>query len=431
MFTSKSIRIFSIFGILMLLFLQYIWFKNSYMLMEHDIIEKSEKNLKEAIDNELFERLGVLPANIKVNNSFESKPGAKVIASGGVNQSKDINVSLQEMAILMGKPCSVQRIDSIFQKKMIETLGFAPKHTIELTNQKEKAKSSKFGIYAKVTEKQYVQVILNSPLGSILRQAQFILGISALLVILIGVILIYQLKSMLRENHFVSFIREYTHALTHELKTPISGIYMSASQLASGVFEDKPESRQRYYQMCKEQSSKLLTTVDRILLIAKAEHSQITPALADTELKPFVDKIVDIRRQNNFRMKDVELITEYQSENLMGSFDPFLMENVLNNLIDNAVKYSENTVRILISCAIVDRKLLISVKDNGFGIAEKEQKHIFDNFERGNKVQGKGIDGFGIGLNYVNKVIKAHKGHISVKSKEGLGSEFIIVLPVK
>jgi len=434
MFTSKTFRIFSIFGILLLLVLQYIWFKNSYLLMEHDIIEKSDANLKKSIDNELFERFNVFSKNISVKID-DGKPykESEIIAKSGVNQSNDINVFLQQSLFSMGKPCSIERIDTLFQERMLESIGFTPSHTIQLidSNQKEKAEPSKFTIYAKVTEKQYVQVVLNSPLGSILRQAQFILGISALLVILIGVILIYQLKSMLRENHFVSFIREYTHALTHELKTPISGIYMSASQLASGVFEDKPESRQRYYQMCKEQSSKLLTTVDRILLIAKAEHSQIIPALADTELKPFVDKIADIRRQNNFRMKDVELITEYQSENLMGSFDPFLMENVLNNLIDNAVKYSENTVRILISCAIVDRKLLISVKDNGFGIAEKEQKHIFDNFERGNKVQGKGIDGFGIGLNYVNKVIKAHKGNISVKSKEGLGSEFIIVLPVK
>jgi two-component system phosphate regulon sensor histidine kinase PhoR len=234
---------------------------------------------------------------------------------------------------------------------------------------------------------------------------------------------------MLRENRFVSFIKEYTNSLAHELKTPISGIYMSASQLTSGIFEEKPELRQRYYQMCKDQSSKLLATVDRILLVAKAEHSKIIPNLMETELKPFVDKIVDVRRQNNFRKKDIELTTSYQSESMVGNFDPFLMENVLNNLIDNAVKYSENSVKIQVSVATVDGKLQISVKDNGFGIAKKDQKHIFDNFERGNKVEGKGIDGFGIGLNYVNKVIKAHKGTISVLSDEGLGSEFIIALP--
>ena len=129
-------------------------------------------------------------------------------------------------------------------------------------------------------------------------------------------------------------------------------------------------------------------------------------------------------------MKSVDLSTSFQSETMAGSFDPFLMENVLNNLIDNAVKYSNNSVKIEILCSIVSNKLQINVKDNGFGIAKNEQKHIFDNFERGSKMEGKGIDGFGIGLNYVNKVIKAHNGNISVKSEEGQGSEFIILLPL-
>jgi len=434
MFTAKSIRILSIVGILMLLILQYVWFKNSYILMEHDIIEKSETNLIKSVENELFERFNKISKNLTVMmDSNTSIKKSDVVSKGGINQSNDLNIILQEGMASMGISCSITRVDTIFQNKMIESIGFVPNHTIHLisSTQKEKAKASKFHIFAKVTEKQYIEIILESPLGSILRKAQLILAISALLVLLIGVILIYQLKSMLRENHFVDFIKEYTHALTHELKTPISGIYMSASQLASGVFEDKPESRQRYYQMCKDQSSKLLTTVDRILLIAKAEHSQITPNLIETELKPYIDKIVDARRQNNFRMKDVILTTDYQSETMISSFDPFLIENVLNNLIDNAVKYSDNSVDISISSKIVDKKLRISVKDNGFGIAKKEQKHIFDNFERGNKVQGKGIDGFGIGLNYVNKVIKAHKGVILLESEEGKGSEFIILLPHK
>ena len=399
--------------------------------MEHDIIDKSKICIKEAIDAELFERLSKLPVNVLVNKDYQLKPGASIVERSGINQSKDINIGLQKMAIEMGTSCSIKRIDAIFRIKISESIGFIPNHTIHLIDakQKEKAKGSKFNFLSKVTEKQYIEVVLNSPLGSILRQAQLILFTSILLVILIGIILVYQLKSMLREKQFVNFIQEYTHALTHELKTPISGIYMSASQLVSGLFEDKPEHRQRYYQMCKDQSQKLLSTVDRILLVAKAEHSKITPGLAKIELSPYIDKIVDNRRQNNFRMKSVELCTEYQSETMTGTIDPFLMENVLNNLIDNAIKYSDNAVKIIVSCTSSDKKLRISVKDNGFGIAEKDQKHIFDNFERGDKVEGKGIDGFGIGLNYVNKVIKAHKGTISVKSEEGLGSEFIIVLP--
>jgi len=398
-------------------------------MMEHDFIEKNETGLTKAIDNELFERLNKKSPGISFQKSLKSDQ--KILMSADLNQLKDINEGIQKFLFLTNNPCSINRVDTLFNNTMIETIGFAPSHTIHFVDSLtvQKSKSSKYTINSKITKNQYIQVTLSSPMGSILRQAQLILYASIFLVLLIGVILIVQLKSMLRENHFVNFIKEYTNALAHDLKTPISGIYMSASQLASGVFEDKPESRQRYYQMCKDQSSKLLATVDRILLIAKSEHSKIVPNLAKTELKPYLDKIVDIRRQNNFRMKSVELSTSYQTEDMSGLFDTFLLENVLNNLIDNAVKYSNDEVKIHISCEQVNKKLRISVKDNGFGIAKNEQKHIFDNFERGNKVEGKGIDGFGIGLNYVNRVIKAHNGVISVKSEEGLGSDFIIELP--
>lgn len=406
-----------------------MWFKNSYVLMEHDIIEKSETCLSKAVEKELFGRLNNKSSGISFQKNLRSDQ--TVLLSTDVIQSKDINAGIQEIMVLTNNPCSINRVDSFFSISMAETIGFSPSHNIQFVDSLSfaKLKPTKYTFNAKITNKQYIQVTLSSPMGSILRQAQLILYASIFLVLLIGVILIVQLKSMLRENHFVSFIKEYTNALAHDLKTPISGIYMSASQLASGIFEDKPESRQRYYQMCKDQSLKLLTTVDRILLIAKSEHSKIVPNKTNTELRPYIDKIVDIRRQNNFRMKSVELSTSYQAEDMTGSFDTFLLENVLNNLIDNAVKYSNDAVKIHISCELVNKKLRICVKDNGFGIAKEEQKHIFDNFERGNKVEGKGIDGFGIGLNYVNRVIKAHNGVISVKSEEGVGSEFIIEIP--
>jgi two-component system phosphate regulon sensor histidine kinase PhoR len=204
---------------------------------------------------------------------------------------------------------------------------------------------------------------------------------------------------------------------------------MSSSQLASGKLEDKPESRQKYYQICSDQSSKLLATVERLLLVAKAEHSAIIPNIEDVDTKSFIEKIAENFRMNNFRQKNLEILTLLPKEELIGKFDPVLIENVLSNLIDNAIKYSDSSVKIEIICGLSEGKLRLNIKDNGFGISEKELKHIFNNFERGNKVENKGIDGFGIGLNYVQKVIKAHNGNIKVESKEGKGSEFIIELP--
>jgi len=431
MFKAKSTRIVSIFGILLLLVLQYVWFKNSYVLMEHDILKKCEDNIGKSIEEELFERLDKMSVDVSVKNKDDNKQDEELFSTVGINKTNDVNTGLQELSIILGSPCSLDRVDTLFREKLLEDLSFVPSYNIKMVSDSVRLanKASKFILYNKVTENQYIEVVLKSPLGSILREAQLILIFSILLAILIGVILIIQLKGMLRENKFVNFIKDYTHALTHELKTPISGIFMSASQLASGKLEDKPESRQKHYQICRDQSSKLLTTVERILVVAKAEHSAIEPNKEDVDVKSFVEKIANNFRMNNFRQKNLEILTLLPTEQLIGKFDPVLIENVLSNLIDNAVKYSDTSVKIEIFCGLKEGKLRMSIKDNGFGIAEKELKHVFNNFERGNKIENKGIDGFGIGLNYVQKVIKAHNGKIKAESIEGKGSEFIIELP--
>jgi two-component system, OmpR family, phosphate regulon sensor histidine kinase PhoR len=428
---TKFIRLFSLLGIVTLLVLQYAWVKNSYTLMEKDFIEKSKKVLTSSIQAELDIRMkGVFKKTVF---DYSDKPiDSKIVSSSVINQSIDINEVIQAALISFGKPCNKYALDSIYKVTLKEIIGFEPSYTLNLVDfiQTDSSKLSKFTFYGKITNKQYAEVILENPLGSILQQAQLIVIVSIILVIIIGLVLMYLLRSTLKEAKFVNFIKDYTHALTHELKTPISGIYIASSQLASGIFEDRPEARQKYYAVCKESSSKLLSTVDRILLVAKAERSKIAINPEEVAVKPYIDKIVDIHRSNNFRRKDVVLTSACEPAELIGTFDKFLIENVLNNLIDNAMKYSDQSVEIDVSAQSINGKLLFRIKDNGFGIAENELKHIFDNFERGSKVAGKGIDGYGIGLNYVNKVVRAHKGTIQVESREGKGTEFFIYLPV-
>jgi two-component system phosphate regulon sensor histidine kinase PhoR len=431
MFKAKTVRIISIIGVILLLILQYIWFKNSYILMEHDVIEKVQASLNKAIELEMYDRINHLPINFTIKDKASPSKDSKIILEGQLQQTIDLNKNMQEFLFLIGKPSSILKIDSLFKENLKETIGFVPSYEIKLVNKTNEIHNSnnKYILYNKIRENQYLQVSLKNPLGSILRQAQLIVIASIMLVVLIGVILIIQLRGMLRENRFVEFIKDYTHALTHELKTPISGIYMSSSQLISGKLENNPSARLLHYKICRDQSAKLLTTVERILVVAKAEHSKIIPEMELVNVADFIDNIAANFRQSNFRQKELLISTSIPPD-LYFYFDPVLMENVLSNLIDNAIKYSNTSVTIAISGTIdKDKKLQIRIKDNGFGMSEQEIKHIFDNFERGDKIKRSGIDGFGIGLNYVNKVIKAHKGKISVSSKEGEGSEFVITLP--
>jgi two-component system phosphate regulon sensor histidine kinase PhoR len=114
---------------------------------------------------------------------------------------------------------------------------------------------------------------------------------------------------------------------------------------------------------------------------------------------------------------------------LEANIDVDKMENVINNLIDNAIKYSYESVHIVINCDSIGNNIQINVADNGMGIPAQDLDSIFKNFRRGSQIERKRIFGYGIGLSFVKKVIQAHGGTIQASSKEGEGSVFNIKIP--
>ncbi len=110
--------------------------------------------------------------------------------------------------------------------------------------------------------------------------------------------------------------------------------------------------------------------------------------------------------------------------------DKTLIKNAIANLIENSIKYSGDLVVVEIDSYINHNQLFIKVKDNGYGISDDDKTKIFDKFERGAAVKRKGAKGFGLGLNYVKRVVEAHGGIVVLYSKEGAGSEFTMILPL-
>jgi len=453
-------RIISVVGIILLLTLQYIWLRNSYLMVERDIMEKSKECLKEAVDAELFERCDKSHLRINVNSHPQSKPGSKIMKSGGISQPNDININLQNCLILMGFPFHLERIDPIFQKKLADHYGFIPKHTLRIIDETTRYKITKAliasgkandytpemdsiyqndsckiynvicgnTIFLKLDSKQSLELVLTSPAVSVITKARYIFILSLLLVLLIGVILVFQLKSMIKDKEFTVFMKDYTRILAHEMRTPVNDIFMMISRLMSGTISD-PEKRNIYKKECLNQCSKLLLGIDNILLVARSEQAKLLIVKSEVNMQLFIENIADKYRNNYFQRKNLQINTQYDPEACMAYIDPNLMENTMINLIENAIKYSKDFVEITISSSVEKGRLSIKVKDNGFGISQQDLKHIFDLFNRGKRFGNEQIKGFGIGLYYVEKVIKAHHGSIEVTSKEGVGSEFVLDIP--
>jgi len=234
---------------------------------------------------------------------------------------------------------------------------------------------------------------------------------------------------MKKDKEFTAFMKDYTRIIAHEMRTPVNSIYLITSRLMSekslGI-----EKTTQYYKENINQCQKLLLNIDNILMVAKAEQASLSIYKKNTNMRLFIEKIVEKYRSNYFQSKMINIETQYGQEECVAYIDNDLMENVFINLIENAIKYSNESVEILISCSVENDILHIKIKDNGFGISEKDLNNIFKIYERGmNATNSNKIKGFGIGLFYVHKAVIAHKGKINIISKEGKGSEFIIDIP--
>jgi signal transduction histidine kinase len=110
--------------------------------------------------------------------------------------------------------------------------------------------------------------------------------------------------------------------------------------------------------------------------------------------------------------------------------DPARLEQVVSNLIDNAIKYTDSGGKIFIELRQSGNEAVLSVRDTGIGIPQEEIAHLFDRFYRVDKARSRGTGGTGLGLSIVDKIVQLHNGYIEVHSEEGVGSEFIVRLPI-
>jgi len=253
----------------------------------------------------------------------------------------------------------------------------------------------------------------------------FIFAISIVLVLLVGSILILQFISMQRDRKFADFIVDYTRMITHDLRTPVSGI-----QMIFKMFQKNKETQEgmqdKYLVEGENLTKKILLNLDNILYMAKSEQMELPVHLTEVNSREFMENIVNMYRERVYNPKTVIIETHYEPENFSCRMDVGLMENVVCNLLENAIKFTGIESNLSVSCILEKDVVEFRFRDNGIGMTEEDQKRIFEIFERGSANKNNQFPGFGIGLHFVQRVVKAHGGKITVKSEVGQGSEFII-----
>jgi signal transduction histidine kinase len=257
----------------------------------------------------------------------------------------------------------------------------------------------------------------------IFRQMAGILLLSVLLFFVIAHCLVYQLRVIRKQKTAAKMKNDFIANFTHELKTPIAVVYA-----ALDIIEREAPGRDEAVAVGKKQLKRLSDSVEKILSLSVEEHQP--PALhpEDIVLNRWLPSLLEAFLLPNDRQITFEV--RYTPEPLTATVDKLHLANVLNTIIDNAVKYAGNPVHIAISCHRTPEALTIAVQDNGPGIAPQELKKIFDRFYRGSAGAGK-VQGFGLGLHYAQTLVALCGGTLTAHSQPGQGSCFVLTIPQK
>ena len=263
---------------------------------------------------------------------------------------------------------------------------------------------------------------------SAFMQSRFTVFTSILTTIVIILSIIDQIN-YIDEQERIRLLREdFSYAMVHDMKSPLTSIIMGTRYLHSGVLEKKPEIKEKYFTIVEDEAQHLLVLINRLLTISKLEHGKLTIRKTEVDLEEMIADVADKYEAKS--SKPIHITTDIACSTALA--DEEYLKEAISNMVDNATKYSKDEINIKISTSEDDHHIYIKVYDEGIGIAKSELKTIFNRYERAaehEKNPQKTRGGFGIGLNYVLQVIQAHGGKISVKSEKGKYSEFTISLP--
>jgi signal transduction histidine kinase len=223
--------------------------------------------------------------------------------------------------------------------------------------------------------------------------------------------------------------REFMQIASHELRTPLTVIRGYASLLEEGSLGPMPVMAQQALRTLMEKSSEMRVQVERMLLLARLEDGAAPPQLAPVDLRKVVNDALD-RVQPQLRLRQGQLDVKLSDRPLMVMGDAERLASALDNLLQNAVKFSAGPPEILVVGDRRDGRAHVVIKDHGIGIPSEARPHLFEKFYRVNNPELQNVTGTGIGLYLVRQVLESHGGRVEVESQPGVGSEFKIELPV-
>ncbi|MVM33665.1 GHKL domain-containing protein [Spirosoma sp. HMF4905] len=250
----------------------------------------------------------------------------------------------------------------------------------------------------------------------------------SLLVGLAVIVFGYAIFIILRQRQLAEIQTDFINSMTHEFQTPIATISISAEALKTKGMVVSPERIDHYASIIHQESKRLANQVETILQVARTDQQHLHLIRQSVHLQDCLLAIMQ-KVQLNTKTDPAALTLRVPTEPIYLSVDPIHFSNAIYNVLDNAIKYSTEIIDVVMTVQPDESWVIIAITDKGVGISKKNAKRIFKKFYR---IPTQGPDartGFGIGLHYVQQIVKAHNGSIFVESKLGEGTTFSIRIP--
>ncbi|WP_222165585.1 sensor histidine kinase [Edaphocola aurantiacus] len=270
---------------------------------------------------------------------------------------------------------------------------------------------------------------IEEPKNYISQRTAWMFGAAALFTIIIIAAFALTIRTMFNQKKIAEIKSDFINNMTHEFKTPLATISLASDALSMEKVRKNPDMLDYYAGIIKSENKRMNKQVEKILQAAQIDKDDLKLKLQPINVHDVIEKMTEsfslqIEQQNG------TLASNLLAKKSLIMADEVHFSNIIYNLMDNAVKYSGDHVKLEISTANSKGNVVIKIKDSGIGMNKETQMHIFEKFYRAHTGNLHNIKGFGLGLSYVKAIVESHKGKIKVDSALGKGSTFTIELPL-
>ena len=393
---------------------------------------KATTGLEEDMDNAINRMsTGERMQRIERLSSMDKAKYESIFMDIAANKPIEKRASTFELELLLGQELLLRDIDANFEFRVFEGNRMSALGT-ELFLQNVDKTTYKTPLFVDLNGSSNYELRLIFPeKGAFIRSSiQRSIVLSILFTLILLSVFVLTLSQALKQKKISDIKSDFINNMTHEFKTPIATIQLALDALGTSVIAKQPDKVTQYLGLIRDESRRMNNQVENVLQISSLDRRELELSTQDIDPNiPIKDAIEHVRLliDQNDGLLDVSLDPMHIKMNISASH----MTNVWVNLLENAIKYSDDRVEISVRSEVSEDAFSVSIQDKGIGMNSAVRRRIFDRFYREQSGNIHNAKGHGLGLSYVKRIVELHGGTIYVKSQLKKGSTFTVRFPLK